>query len=233
MVSYPKLFFAVLFVLLLLALPDAACYAADTATSITDEQWQQLTKDEAFGYATEKELYPKQTAPKDNVLLTILAVIFSFFSSSLGKVLIWTMFFVVLGWILYKVLFSERLFSRTSRVVQDDAAPEYETEEDLLTTDWEQRMQQALKENNIPLAIKYSYLRLLQLLQQKEFISYRSDKTNRDYYYELPDNGQRKDFRSLSNTYEYVWYGQYPLSQQQYDEYMQTYQSLKKQVSGK
>jgi hypothetical protein len=42
-------------------LPNGAI-AVDTTTQPTEQQWQQLTNDKAFGYKTEKELAEKKKA---------------------------------------------------------------------------------------------------------------------------------------------------------------------------
>lgn len=198
---------------------------------ITGQQWQQLTSDKDFDYQHTKEVAQKKQSDT-NAITQAFLFLYSFFTSSLGRFIVWLLFFILLGRILFKVFFNDRLFASNSKKLKtDEMGMQDNMEENLLTVDWEQLMQQAAKEDNWILAIKYSYIRLLQLMQQKELIDFRGDKTNRDYYNELTDSSYKKPFRQLSSFYEYAWYGRYPLSQQQYEDYMQKFQSLKNRLT--
>lgn len=208
------------------------CYAETTA--ISNEQWQQLTQDKAFGYSTAKEAIQKTNTGNTSAFASALMALFSFFSSSIGRVIIWTLFFSLLAWILFKVFFSERLFARRSeKQSEDQPVPVQDMETELLLTDWEQRMQKAAKEGDTAMAVKYSYLHLLKLLQQKELIRFRNDKTNHDYHQELIDISYRSPFKQLTRQYEFIWYGKYPLTEQQYHEYMSIFNELKNKLAAR
>ncbi|RYD58980.1 MAG: DUF4129 domain-containing protein [Sphingobacteriales bacterium] len=215
--------------LLLLAV-DNICFA-DTVV-VTDEQWQELANDKAFSYAGEKETVEQINQQEPNIFTSGLMSLISFFSSSFGRVLIWTVFFVFIAWILFKVFSNQGLFApRSQKLSDDEPMPTPNHEDDLLLADWEKRMQHAMKAGDMAMAIKYSYLHLLKLLQQKDLISFRSDKTNYEYYHELRDATYRKPFKQLTNQYEYIWYGKYPVSEQQYSEYMSTFNTLKAKLA--
>ncbi len=84
-----------------------------------------------------------------------------------------------------------------------------------------------MQANEARLAIRYSYMLLLQLLQQKGQIQYRPDKTNYEYYHELNET-YKKDFRILTRQYEYAWYGNFEVAEDSYRRYMDTFNHLKK-----
>jgi hypothetical protein len=105
-----------------------------------------------------------------------------------------------------------------------------EVKEDIEANNWEELMQQASHNNDARLAVRYSYMWLLQILQQKNLIQYSADKTNYEYYRELAETTYRQPFRTLSKQYEYTWYGKYELSQTAYNDYLSQFHNLKKQL---
>lgn len=67
-------------------------------------------------------------------------------------------------------------------------------------------------------ALRYTYLHVLQLLDQAELINYRPEKTNRAYRLELEQTDLRDDFAQVTRAYERAWYGGYPVSRGQFDQ---------------
>jgi hypothetical protein len=219
----------IVFTCMLLLAGNDICFAEN----ITEEQWRQVASDPAFGYADEKEAVTKIKPEEPNAVTTAIMALFSFFNSSLGKVLLWTLFFAFLAWILFKVFSSEGLFAgRGEKLSEDEPVPLPSHDTDLLLVDWERSMQQAMKAGDMAMAIKYSYLHLLKLLQQKDLINFRSDKTNHEYYREIKNLAYRKPFKQLTSQYEYIWYGKYPVSEQQFSAYMSTFDALKTKLTG-
>ncbi len=56
-------------------------------------------------------------------------------------------------------------------------------------------------------AIRMQFIKVLQILQEKNKINWRPEKTNKDYIREISDTAQKQTFRKLSGIYEFVWYG--------------------------
>lgn len=201
---------------------------AMAAKQMLPKQWQELTNDKNFTYRNKLEVIEKP--PKENFFQTVLSGIYVFFSSNIGKFIIWALFFLLLGWALYKIFLSDRtgLFSRKKETPEGGPAP---TEEDLMNANWEKLLKQAMADNDVKLTVRYSYMWLLQLLQEKELINYRNDKTNQEYFAELGGTDYKQPFRQLSRQYEYAWYGNYPLSVEAYDGYMDTFNTVKNLLS--
>lgn len=196
--------------------------------NVPAQAWQELTNGKSFDYKDKKELLyqpPKQNTGWQKFWQNV----FEFFSGPAGKIILWGVFFVILGLVLYQLIGGKlSLFAKQAKVQDDNAATD--TPEDLLETNWELMLQKAVKSNDLRLAVRYSYMWLLQLLQQKELIQYRGDKTNYEYLGELTDTPYKQSFRSMTRQYEYAWYGQYPLTDAGYDSYMQTFATLKQDL---
>jgi hypothetical protein len=156
----------------------------------------------------------------------------AFFTSRTGKAIGWGLFFILIGWALYMLFINEStsLLSRRSR---GRPRAELSEEEDLEHSDWPRLLQEAIDNKDARMVIRYSFMQILQLMQRDDLILYRRDKTNYEYYLELKDTRLKPSFRFLSRQYEYAWYGRYQVSSAIYDEYMQTFDSLKTKLSNR
>jgi len=210
-----------------------ACISANAehGMHILSAQWQQLTQDKALGYKNDIEAVqpPKQYDP--GMFQKILAALFNFLGSGVGALLLWIIVGCVVLYVLYKLFLSSDsfIFSKSNRVLaeQDNAQQD---DEDLASTNWELLFQQAVSNNDMRMAVRYSYKRLLQILQQKDLIQYRNDKTNYEYYNELNETDYKRPFRQLSRQYEYAWYGHFALTPHDYNEYLTLFHHVSKQL---
>jgi len=216
--------------LLLIVLQQTGVYA-NSSRSVTDGQWHGL-QDKAFNYKDDVEKIAPPTTFEPNIFQKILMAIVNFFSGGFGTVLIWLLLITVIGYVVYRLFFSgdNFLFGKNRKLMAADADVDSD-EEDLASTNWEMLLQNATSQNDLRLAVRYSYKWLLQLLQQRGLISYRTDKTNFDYYNELSETQFRQAFRQLSRQYEYSWYGHFEVSAPKYDEYMDLFNQVRKQIT--
>lgn len=214
---------------------DTGSRAGQTLTlsdrNVPDTAWQRLSTDKdivRYKDLVEVEAEPEKqdSNQEEPAFLKVLAAIFRFFSGTTGKALLWIFVACVVLYIIYRLTagqgrFSFRKEKKFSEGTNDGAV------EDVEGTDWDSRLNQAISAGDIRAAVRYSYMHTLQLLQERDLIRYRIDKTNHDYYYELADTPFRQPFRQLSRQYEYAWYGNYPLTPQAWEEYLQTFRTLK------
>lgn len=198
----------------------------------TDAEWEQLTTGKAFDYKDKVEFTPEEKKPTEVPgWLKVIANILRFFTTTAGHVILWSLLLLIVGYIIYRIVSGEgkRLFTKSDKSRNTD----HETivaEENLLTDNWEVKLQTALDSNDHRLAIRYSYMLVLQLLQHRNLIRYRQDKTNIEYYRELTDPETRQAFRQIMRQYEYAWYGNYLPPQPAFDAYVQTFNALKNKL---
>jgi hypothetical protein len=88
------------------------------------------------------------------------------------------------------------------------------TDESIEQTDFDQLISREIESGNLNLAVRYLYLKLLQVLSQQQYILWQKDKTNREYAQELSQRAFFYDFKRVTNAYEYVWYGKFQISMQ-------------------
>lgn len=78
-------------------------------------------------------------------------------------------------------------------------------------------IQEAIQNKNYQLAIRYYYLLVLKKLVEKETIVWKQEKTNEDYIKELSHkDALYADFKSITYLYDYVWYGDFQISETEY-----------------
>ena len=221
----------ILSILILLGFTIILTNELSAKTTIPEGQWEEMVKDKAFLYKDKKESETiTPTVSQPNILTKFLAIIYNLASSTIGRTIIWAALILFIGYVLYATLFrSKTRLQKQKKNLQKNslATPE---EKDILHTDWEQEIQQAVAEGNTRLVIRYRYMQLLQLLQKEQMIRFRSDKTNQDYYNEIHNTGIKTTFRKLSQQYEYAWYGDYPVTNKALDAFSLTFSNLKAQL---
>lgn len=91
----------------------------------------------------------------------------------------------------------------------------------------------AIKAEDYRLAVRYYYLQLLKLLNQKKLIAYEFQKTDTDYLHELNREDFRLNFKKILRIYDFIWYGSFPISiddfvktQRNFEEYKTSLKNL-------
>lgn len=97
--------------------------------------------------------------------------------------------------------------------------------------DFEKLIRDALANGDYRKALRLLYLECLKVLSVKGWIVWKPNKTNTDYKNELKETLVATYFEKLSETYEYVWYGQFPLDSNQYQSFSAIYQEFQTAVT--
>jgi hypothetical protein len=105
-------------------------------------------------------------------------------------------------------------------------------EENIGIADYDQLISQEIENGNLNLAVRYLYLQLLQTLSRHQIIHWQKDKTNREYVRELSQSDFYLDFKSVTHTYEYVWYGKFQLTMQVFCSVRDSVYQLIRQING-
>ncbi|WP_417431014.1 DUF4129 domain-containing protein [Halpernia sp.] len=78
-------------------------------------------------------------------------------------------------------------------------------------------------EKNFRSAIRYRFLSVLKSLSDKNKIIWMPEKTNQDYVSELKDETSKNQFLELAYIFDYVWYGEFSISQNDYEYYKEKF----------
>lgn len=207
---------------------------AHTRAQPSEARWQQITSNDAYSYRDKLEYVREQKPPRDDSwLIELLGAVSRFFESGFGKGLLWIAFFAIIGYILWRILRGQAssLFARRDRRRHTEPeAAEVLSTESLLEADWELQLQQALQAGEYREAIRFAYLRLLQLMEEQGLIAYRPDKTNRDYLRVLQGRRIADGFRMLTRQYEWAWFGNVLPDAAGMNRFMNGFQELKHSI---
>lgn len=101
-----------------------------------------------------------------------------------------------------------------SKTVSGDESKETDA---LEVNDYDKQIQAAISERKYRLAVRLLYLQTLRILADGQRIIYRPDKTNAAYLRELSPTPFYKPFARLTLDYEYIWYGELPVDDAQFN----------------
>ncbi|RYZ99802.1 MAG: DUF4129 domain-containing protein [Sphingobacteriaceae bacterium] len=108
--------------------------------------------------------------------------------------------------------------------------PYHESLENIHEIDFDGEIETAVTQHNYRLAVRLLYLKCLKQLSDGNLIHWQPEKTNQAYYYELKDNLQRDAFGSLTLRFEYVWYGDFGIDEQAFNDINRRFVEFKKQL---
>ena len=136
------------------------------------------------------------------------------------QVFFWTLAFLFITLMAYRLLFKNKILKRKTKVTENlqDEHPQ-----DLAdASTYEALIGDAEEAGNYNLAIRYLFLGTLKNLNDKALITFAASKTNRQYLNEVNTKGGPDRFEFLVYHYEYAWYGKFSID-------ANTYQHLKKE----
>lgn len=126
---------------------------------------------------------------------------------------------VVLILIIYRVLFSgNRLLAHSEKASDEETEIKF-VEKNLMDVDLMNYIEQAAKDNNYALAIRYLNLLNIQLLARKELIKWKHTKTNVELIEEIDHVELKQEFERNVHIFNRVWFGNMILDKAKYEEY--------------
>jgi len=104
--------------------------------------------------------------------------------------------------------------------------------DNIFEIDFEKEIDKAVNAENFRMAVRLMYLRTLKDLSNHNLISYTHEKTNSDYLFQLASlSSYYKNFFRLTRNFEYIWYGQFELSQESFAIIQNDFLSFKQKLS--
>ena len=119
--------------------------------------------------------------------------------------------------VLYKLFFSGKQFIVNEKIEEEESVISF-VERNLLDIDMNRYINDAISEGNYALAIRYKQLLNIQLLAKKDIIYWNQNKTNLDLMDEIQDEHIKADFNKCSLLFDYVWFGDFELTKEKFDE---------------
>jgi len=90
----------------------------------------------------------------------------------------------------------------------------------------------AKKIGNANEVIRLYFLKIISNLNYQGIIQYSEDKTNRDYYYEIKSNNIKQQFKSVTNIFDFSFYGEFDVSINQLQEFEPLFIKIISEIEG-
>jgi hypothetical protein len=91
------------------------------------------------------------------------------------------------------------------------------SDEELDLDTYEKQIRESIANKQLRVAVRLLYLQTLRLLADKEVISFSKGKTNATYLRAMAQTKWYKAFANLTLDYEYIWYGEVPVNETQFN----------------
>lgn len=125
---------------------------------------------------------------------------------------------------LYKLFYSDKEIDQPEVVI---SSPEDQI------IDFDEAIRLQLMQQQYRQAIRLLYIQLINLLKSKDYIHYSKEKTNIDYLYDLTNKDLKSQFNTITSIYNYVWYGDIEIGEEQYLRLEKSFQSFYAAVNEK
>ena len=135
----------------------------------------------------------------------------SMFNNEWVHIFLWLLAAGFILFILYKLFLGDSLFKKEPATSQPGQKEEVENV--LQAGGYDRLINEAVRDKNFRLAIRFLYLQVLQTLSQAGAIEFTTDKTNYEYVRELYHKPYQPSFALLTLNYEYVWYGRFEINE--------------------
>lgn len=83
------------------------------------------------------------------------------------------------------------------------------------------------RQNDYRSAVRYQFLLVLKKLTDKKLINWNPEKTNKDYLSELKTKELKMGFKELAYIFDYVWYGEFEVNEESYNNFKQKFLNFK------
>ena len=104
--------------------------------------------------------------------------------------------------------------------------PYSESVENIHEISFEEEIEKAIANRNFRLAVRLLYLNCLKKLSDAGAIQWKADKTNLAYLHEIQNPEQQQKFGLLTRQFEYVWYGDFKVDQENFIQIRNSFQQF-------
>jgi hypothetical protein len=177
--------------------------------AIPDSTVEKLKRSKDFEYANDAAYLAKEPVRRNQS-----NSFWNFLTGDIMRVFIYTLLIGVLLFAFYKIIVDNKLYLFYSKP-KKNASAQKNKNEDEISENIDEKIKETLLSKNYRLAVRYMHIKALKLLDEKELIRFHAQLTNNYYASQLRATEFGKEFQQLTNVYEYVWFGDFKLTQQQ------------------
>jgi hypothetical protein len=192
-----------------------------TFRQVPDSTIARFKKNKDFAYANDPEFLKKEPVDRGRGFGYYLL---SFIASKWARAIIYILMAAALCYAFYKTVITNKFYLFYSSP-KKSIVPEG-SNEDIYKGDFDIKINGAFELHNYRLAIRYMYLKSLKLLDLAGTIELNAHGTNEGYELQLRGTKFSKDFKYLTQVYEYIWYGGFTISKIHAENITEKFQSF-------
>lgn len=183
---------------------------------LSDPQVRTWRRDPVFAYANDPAYWKRKKPEAITVNNSRPGAVDRFLNSDAFRYFIYFLLAAILLYAIIRIMADNnvRLFYRAPK--KKNRGPESEEEADISQQDLEGQLQHFIQTGDHRQAIRYLYLMALRSLDEQGLIKWHIDVTNQQYQQQLNGSAYEAGFRYLTNAYEKVWYGEFPVGDIQF-----------------
>jgi hypothetical protein len=202
--------------------PDSLFSPPGSIRAVSKIKVSRYKNNPEYAYANDSEYWRKEPPGEPGLLFRILS----------SQLLRWIFFTLIGGLILYGLYQLTREVNFTLLIRTRRQKMQY-AQQDLFDEkiDFDEMIRYNQAEGNYRMAIRYLYLRLIPILQEKTGISFRNSSTNAEISRAMGNHPETGTFRWLVTVYEYVFYGGFAPNQETYFDLKNKFESFQKIIS--
>lgn len=184
---------------------------------VPDSTIQKQQKSKEFAYANDPDYWKPepQIQNQRSSGKGFWDYFYEFFSIDGVRKIVYGILIAFFVFIIYRIIVVNKLYLFYSSKKTKVFAKEEST--DLQDIDLEQKIQEAMTAGDHRMAVRYMYLKVLKLLNEKQWIKYHADGTNHEYVSQMSGRKLAREFSFLTNIYDYVWYGEFAVNKEQFE----------------
>ncbi len=180
--------------------------------SVPDTTVARMKREKEFAYANDPAYWTREEKVYKKGFLDY---VFDFFQSDIVR---WIFYIFIAGliiFVLYRIVIVNDLF-----VIYSSKKNKRNAEDAGLTETYtfliDQKIHDAIDQKKFNAAVRYLYIKTLYALNDKKWIQFHAEATNSEYVKQMSQHKNIDDFRFLTRVYEYVWYGRFEITEQQF-----------------
>lgn len=194
-----------------------------TRRIVPDSVPGRMKKEKEFAYANDPSLWMKKQKKAEDNSSGMLEGIVRFLESKQVRYIFYLLVILAVIWIVYRLVIVNSLFVFNSR----KKIPEDGPDDDMVTEgNIRERIDAAVRNGDYRLATRLLYIETLQWLDQLQLIRYKADATNQQYVQQMDRTPGGRAFRKLTRVFDYVWYGQFPVSREKFEVIRENFKSF-------
>jgi hypothetical protein len=138
-----------------------------------------------------------------------------FFSGSTIRNITYVVLIAFFLFVIYRIVIVNKLFLfySSKKATAEVSGEEVDIQDDNL----DEKIRKAVAAKEYRPAVRFMYLKTLRLLNDRQWIRYHADATNYEYVTQMSQHKQGNDFGFLTRIYDYVWYGEFTLTEDQFE----------------